>query len=531
MYSQYSQAKLLQLQLTRNLDKSNSSQELVWFLVSSILSFTLGLGVITITVLGVGSGRVSAQIPQTSQGESTRSEVKMLFVNPRLGNNTSGNGTQSAPFQSITHALQVATPNTMIILFPGNYTAETGEIFPLNLKPGVVIQGDSPSKGQGITIRGGGTFLSRSFGAQNVTIVGADKAELSGVTVTNPQPRGYGLWVESSNPVITNNTFTRNTQDGISISGNSSPTIRQNYFHRNGANGMTIGGNSQAQVRENVFEQTGFGINITDNAAPILGSNQIQNNRYGIIVQGNARPILRQNLIQGSREDGLVVLTPAMPNLGTMTEVGGNQFRNNMGYDINASGSNQRIPAVGNNLFPNRIIGNVDFQARTAPIGQNPQRPTLANPPIQTIPANEEIISSAPSQPNQADQSQRNYLQIDPNIVEFVAPQSSSPGQAPPFGESPLLPIPNPNTPPNTPPTQSIASTEDPPGLRYRVVVNITNNQERDLVLNLVPEAFPTVRQGRRVMQVGVFSDRNNADEILNVLKSLGLRTIMEPLK
>lgn len=527
MYSQYSQAKLLQLQLTRQLDQSTSSQELVWFLVSSILSFTLGLGVISITLLGIGSGRVAAQIPQTSQGESTRSEVKMLFVNPRIGNNSPSHGSQREPLRTITYALQVATPNTMIILSPGNYTADTGEIFPLILKPDVVIQGDSLTKGQGITIRGGGTFLSRSFGGQNVTIVGADKAELSGVTVTNPQPRGYGLWVESSNPVITNNTFTGNTQDGISITGNSSPTIRLNYFHRNGANGITIGGNSQAQVRENVFDQTGFGINITDNAAPILGSNQIQNNRYGIIVQGNARPILRQNLIQGSREDGLVVLTQSIPNLGTITEPGGNQFRNNRGYDINGSASNQRIPAAGNNLLPNRITGNIDFQAQTAPIAQNPQQPTVTNRPAQKITANEEIIFSPPSQPNQADQSQMNSLQIDPNIVEFVAPQSPHPDQAPPFGESPLLPIPN----PNTPPTQSIASTGEPQGLRYRVVVNIKNDQERDIVLNLVPEAFPTVRQGRRFMQVGVFSDRNNADEILNLLQSFGLRTIIEPLR
>ncbi len=290
---------------------------------------------------------------------------------------------------------------------------------------------------------------------------------------------------------------------------------------------MTIGGNSQAQVRENVFDQTGFGINITDNAAPILGSNQVQNNRYGIIVQGNARPILRQNLIQGSTEDGLVVLTQAIPNLGTITEPGGNQFRNNRGYDINGSASNQRIPAAGNNLLPNRITGNIDFRAQTAPLAQNPQQPTVTNLPTQNITANQETIFSSPSQPNRADQSQINSRQIDPNIVEFVAPQSSHPGQAPPFGESPLLPIPN----LNTPPTQSIPSTGQQPGLRYRVVVNITNNQERDIVLNLVPQAFPTMRQGRRVMQVGVFSDRNNADEILNLLQGLGLRTIMEPLR
>ena len=520
MYSKYHQAKIQQLKLNASFDRSNSGLELVLPLVSSILSFTLGLGVTSMTLLSVSPVRVLAQTPSV---ESTVSETKMLFVNPSVGNNTLGNGSESAPLQTITRALQLASPNTVIILFPGTYSAETGEVFPLKLKPNVAIQGDTANKGQGIIIQGGGQFLSSSFGGQNVTILGADQAELSGVTVTNSNPRGYGLWIESSNPTITKNTFIGNTQDGISLTGNSAPTIRQNYFHRNGANGMTIGGDSQPEVRENVFDQTGFGINITQNAAPLVSLNQIQNNRSGIIVQANARPILRNNLIQGSREDGLVAIAQAIPNLGTVAEPGGNEFRNNTRHDINASATKEIIPAAGNNLSQNRIAGKVDFNAQTAPTAINPPRSTVANRPIQANPAQEEMTFSAPGQANQANQSQLNYVGIDPNIVEFAAPQSSS--AAPPFGESPLLPPSN----SNTRPTQTTASGVRS-GTRYRVVVNITNDRERDLVRNLVPGAFPTMRQGRRVMQVGVFSDRHNADEMLKVLNSNGLKTTLEPL-
>ncbi|HYW18921.1 MAG TPA: DUF1565 domain-containing protein [Nodularia sp. (in: cyanobacteria)] len=519
MYSKYSPAQSLQLKLNPPIDKSNSSLELVLPLISSILS----LGVAGIILLGISPTRVAAQIPSVanpmSQGESTTSEVKMLFVNPNVGNNSLGNGSESAPLKTITQALQVATPNTMIMLSPGTYSAESGEVFPLKLKPSVAIQGDNRNKGQGITIQGGGGFLSRSFGGQNVTIVGADKSELTGVTVTNPNPRGYGLWIESSNPVIANNTFTGSTQDGISVAGNSAPIIRQNYFYRNGANGMTIGGNSQPEVRENVFDQTGFGINITQNAAPIVTLNQIQNNRSGIIVQANARPILRNNSIQGNKEDGLVAIALAIPNLGTIAEPGGNEFRNNTRYDINASATKQTIPAAGNNLSQNRIAGKVDFNAQTAPTANNPQipqRPTLANRPI---PASGEITFSAPSQPNQVNQSQINYVNIDPNVVEFAAPQPPSP-----FGGATLLPPLN----SNSRPTQTTAYTRT--GVRYRVVVNVATDQQRDLVRNLAPGAFPTMRQGRRVMQVGVFSDRINAEEIVKVLNSNGLRTTIEPL-
>ncbi len=507
MYSKYPSAENLQFSLNSPIKRTNSSLELVLPLVSAILSFTLGLGVAGITLLGVSSSRVSAQMPV---GASTTSEQKVLFVNPNMGNNTAGNGSESAPLQTITQALQLASANTVIMLSPGTYSADTGEVFPLRLKPGVTIQGDISNKGQGITITGGGGFLSSSFGGQNVTIIGADEAKLTGVTVTNPNPRGYGLWIESSHPVISNNTFTGSTQDGISLTGNSTPTISQNHFHRNGANGITIGGDSQPEVRENIFDQTGFGINITQNAAPILVSNQIQNNRSGIIVQANARPILRNNLIQGNREDGLVAIAQAIPNLGTIAEPGGNQFRNNSRHDINASATKETIPAAGNNLSQNRIAGKVDINAQIAPTANLPQRRIVGNGSIQ--------------ENNQSNQSQINYVRIDPNVVEFAAPQLPSSGQAaPPFGESPRSPVPNNNA--YLPPARV------PSGVRYRVVVNIANDRERAIVRNLAPDAFPTTRQGRRVMQVGVFSDRNNADEMVNALNRNGLRTTLEPLR
>lgn len=481
--------------------------------VCSLLSLTLGLGIV-----GISSGGVLAQIPspahQIAQNQGGVTEVKMLFVNPSTGNNTSGNGSESAPLQTITQALRVASGNTMIMLAPGTYSADTGEVFPLNLKPGVVIQGDSLSKGQGITIRGGGRYLSRSFGGQNVTVVGANKSELSGVTITNSNPRGYGLWIESSNTVVTNNTFTGNTQDGVSLAGSSEATIRQNHFHRNGANGITIGGNSQPEVLENVFDQTGFGINITQNAAPFVALNQIQNNRSGIIVQANARPMLRNNLIQGNREDGLVAIAQAIPNLGTIAEPGGNEFRNNTRHDINAAAASQIIPAAGNNLSQNRIAGKVDFNAQTAPTAYKPQPSTLANRLMSET-------SSASTQPQQANQSQINYVNTDSNVIEFTAPQAASP-----FRETPLLPAAN----QNTPPTQTTAYNRPTSGVRYRVIVNVANDRERNLVRNLAPGAFPTTRQGRGVMQVGVFSDRTNADSIVRVLNNNGLRTTLEPL-
>lgn len=596
-----------------------TSLELARYAVSR-LSILSTLGLCSMTVLGSIPGSVLAQIPPVAEqmpvSERTMSQVKVLFVNPSAGDDTAGNGSESTPFKTITQALKLANPGTVIKLTPGNYSAETGEMFPLMLKPGVSIQGDTSNKGRGITIQGGGQFLSRSFGGQNVTIIGTNQAGLTGVTVTNPNPRGYGLWIESSNPVISENTFTGSTQDGISVTGNSAATISKNYFYRNGANGITIGGSSSAQVRENVFEETGFGINVAQNAVPSLISNQIQNNRSGIIVQANARPILRNNLIQGNKEDGLVAIAQARPDLGNATEAGSNQFSNNARYDINANAAKQVIVAVGNTINSKRIAGKVSLNAQDAAVAT-----TTSTSPLSTIPSNGEITFTAPSVPNSTNRpsqrvvrnegnsqlpalvsadspltvprynrqppapishqqtnpnipanlpaaasrtkltpvptvrtetAQLNYVQVDPNTIEFVAPEKTQSEQIvntqePPstVGDTSILPVPTGNVPlgntrniqretaPQTNTTgygNNYLSATTGASVRYRVVVEATNDREQELVKTLAPGAFSTVWQGRRVMQVGVFSDRNNADEMLRILNSSGLRTIVEPL-
>ncbi|WP_442936145.1 DUF1565 domain-containing protein [Nostoc sp.] len=591
------------------------------FFSLSVLSFTVGIGAISMTFLDSAIAQMPSTPNSAPLGETKNSQANLLFVNPNGGNDSAGNGSESAPVKTITHALRLANPNTVIMLSTGTYSAETGEEFPLMLKPGVSIQGNPSNQGKDIIIQGGGDYLSRSFGGQNVAIVGANQALLTGVTVTNPNRRGYGLWIESSDPVITENTFIGSTQDGISVSGNAAPTISKNYFDRNGANGMTIAGNSSPQVKENVFHQTGFGINIAQNAAPIVIGNQIQNNRSGIVVQAKAHPILRNNIIQDNKEDGLVAIAQAMPDLGSASEPGGNQFQNNGRYDINASAAKQMISAGGNNLVSDRITGNVDINGTIALAAQNSQ--STPNNVLQEIPPTGEITFSAPgisettnsqnsnsisannpistqlnsqqlplvpskvplstpisnqqqptskvatfptpsslsarqipatSIPAQPPNTpQLNYVRIDPNTIEFTAPEYPSNSVASTRNQtqqplpileatapnaSALLPLPDNNIPISNTGNMQTSSASIPYasksttrfGIRYRVVVPLLTDRDQDLVRSLAPGAFPTVWEGQRVMQAGVFSSEYNAKEMLKTLSSNGLRAIMEPL-
>jgi len=347
-------------------------------------SLKASLGLATAILFGWENTLVLAlplqhQLAQNVPTVQTKSEAKQLFVNPTAGNDTTGNGTDRTPFKTITQALRVAEENTVIYLAAGTYTAETGETFPLEMKAGVTLQGDPPSKGRSIIIRGGALYLSPTFASQNITILATTKSGIAGVTITNPNRRGYGLWIESSNPVVADNTFVGNTHDGISIAGDSAPLIRNNYFTDNGANGMTIYGSSHPEVRENLFQRTGFGINIGHNATPLIQGNRIVQNTDGIVVQGRARPILRGNIIESNSRDGLVALTDTLPDLGTAQEPGGNIFRNNGRYEINASTANQVISAFGNQLASGRIVGRISLDG--TPIQTRVTPPNYSTPP------------------------------------------------------------------------------------------------------------------------------------------------------
>jgi parallel beta-helix repeat protein len=325
------------------------------------------------------------QLAQTSVGVENQIPKKKLFVNPSV-TEKNGDGSESAPFKTITQALQVAEINSVITLAAGTYSTDSGETFPLKLKPGVSIQGDPKTRGSNILIKGGGTFMSPTFARQDITILGANQASLTGVTVTNSNPRGYGLWIESSNPTVSENTFTGSNHDGISITGNSAPNIRNNYFYQNGANGITIYGKSKPELRENVFEQTGFGINIAQKAAPLLIGNRIIKNRAGIVSQANAQPVLRNNVIEGNTEDGLVAIANSQPDLGTKAQPGGNQFRQNGRSDINSSAAKQVISAFGNQLAQDHIIGNIDLAGTASPIASANQPPVSKQVALNPVP-------------------------------------------------------------------------------------------------------------------------------------------------
>ncbi|NES94788.1 MAG: DUF1565 domain-containing protein [Desertifilum sp. SIO1I2] len=312
-----------------------------------------------------------AQFPSPTLTAQIPAGARVVYVNPSRGSDTSNAGTSDQiPYRTITYALQQASENTVIQLAPGSYTAETGEVFPLNLKPGVILRGSESNKGQTTVIIGSGVFISPTFARQNVTILAAKDSEISGVTVTNPSKRGTGVWVESTNPRIKDSTFTNNNREGVFVTGTGNPRIENNVFTQNLGNGVSVARSSSGSIRGNVFDNTGFGLTIGGTSTPTLSNNRIVNNTDGIVVTDTAEPILRENEIENNSRDGVIAITNANPNLGTADSQGRNIIRNNGRYDVyNATRSNV-IAAAGNDIDSRKIQGQVDFTATTVARGQ-----------------------------------------------------------------------------------------------------------------------------------------------------------------
>lgn len=273
-----------------------------------------------------------------SPGIAQASESATRYVNPTEGND-SNSGTAGEPFQTITQAIARAQPGQTIQLTSGTYDQNSGETFPLVLKAGVTLLGNVAEQGKGITITGGGNFLSQTWAKQNVGIVAVDESTVQGITLGNPNTRGTAIWIEEGSPTIANNVFTNNNREGVFVSGSATPQILSNLIKDNGGNGVSFTRGSGGILAGNSIRTSGYGVAVSDDATPTLEANQIIQNRSGIVISGRATPLLRGNSISDNEQDGIVATNDAQPTLE------GNVLADNGEFDVN-SNSNLSVKSV-----------------------------------------------------------------------------------------------------------------------------------------------------------------------------------------
>lgn len=291
------------------LDKLKTSQLAKYFLVTALASS----GALAIAALNTPLVRAQMETAAWQYGKATAiAQANIIYVNPQSGSDSGSGSSESSAYRTIGYALQQASSGTVIQLAPGQYSAES---FPIQLKSGVTLRGNENQQGQGVVISGGGTYTSPTFASQNVTIVAGQNSQISGVTVTNTNIRGTGIWVESTNPIIRNNTFTNNHREGVFVTGSGDAKVENNQFVRNLGNGISVARQASGEIRGNSFEQTGDAIVIGGTATTLVANNQIRNNRDGVIITEQSRPTLQGNTIESNRDYGIVAIGEAKPNL------------------------------------------------------------------------------------------------------------------------------------------------------------------------------------------------------------------------
>lgn len=325
------------------------------------------------------------------------SSVRMLHINPVQGSDL-GNGSPNHPFKTITRACRQAQPGTEICLSPGTYNQASGEEFPLVIPAGVTVVGDTTTRGTDIRIEGSGSHVSPTFGRQRVAVLMQDQAHLKGVTVSNPVEKGTGIWIESVTVKIARCTIRQCGREGIFVTGMANPEITDTLVEQNAISGISLVRNARGELRYNLCRHTGYGIAISDHAAPLLVANHCTDNTVGLAISGSARPVLRDNRVDYNRGDGLVVTGNGCPDLGHAQDPGGNVFCHNEGVDVRNS-TTAVLVSAGNQITPPGIRGSVDLIP-------------LTTDPIPPLPPSSPNSSPAPSS--------LTALPVSPSLSELI---------------------------------------------------------------------------------------------------------------
>lgn len=279
-----------------------------------------------------------------------------LFVST-TGSDTSGTGTVSAPYQTISHAIAVAAPGDKILVEPGTY-AES-----LNITQKVEIEADA---GDGANATN--TIINATGDSNGVTISGsaADGTMIKGLTVENADNHGIFV-VNSDNVVITEMVA---TQDGINadakiaedkaieLVGTAHDLVVDNTVTANGQGGIGVADNGV--MNPGAPTPMGTAAPALDN---IVEGNTISNSgkACGIVVasyntnEGVLDTIVSDNSVSTSPA-GIVVAADT-PDSSAI----GNVVIDNTAFNNSLPGVILHSNAPGDIVSNNSVIGNTVY--------------------------------------------------------------------------------------------------------------------------------------------------------------------------
>jgi len=179
------------------------------------------------------------------------------YVDASAGSDANA-GTEILPFKTITHAMTVATTSgSTVHVKPGLYDTlnNFGESFPITVPAGVLLIGDEPSKGSGVTptrIFGSGPA---PVGSNGVTVVPGTGSTIAGLAVEHDSCCGNGsaLLLSSSSVTLRNNTITGGSAAGVEFAGSTNHVISGNRIESNATGLWFSSGGVGSKVENNVI--------------------------------------------------------------------------------------------------------------------------------------------------------------------------------------------------------------------------------------------------------------------------------------
>lgn len=477
----------------------------------------LGRGGATSALLGLcwlvgGQGLALAQTasPPAPVAQVSASPVShLLFVNPAIGNDTTGTGALRSPFRTITRALQAAQSNTTVLLSAGTYSRETGEQFPILLPPGVTLQADPTTSGQDVMIRGGAMFSSPS-GDRNVTLLSTSASRVIGVEIRNPDAKGDGLWIEPES-VLSSQNVTMGNRPGPAAATRESarPSLPMT---------ATV---PAAATRSADFPSPTAGR--SPNPSPTANS---------LFINSFVRPPLRPSAttpatspVTASRSaaptNRPVAPTARRPPLRPRSEA--------VAIPVVLPESRAEAIAPANPTPRRPPLRSSTLSARPAP-----SRPRAIEIPVPP-PESDSMTPPSPSAANRNAPTPPAVAAVPPS--RRPVPTRSYDLLPVPRGEAPLgnigdLPTVRISRTWSAPSRSASAPAAGPvaANLRYRVLVLVDRESVQEQVRSLIPGAFLTSYHGRTVMQLGAFSTRDNAEAAARAYRQNGLETVVREI-
>jgi parallel beta-helix repeat protein len=134
-------------------------------------------------------------------------------------------------------------------------------------------------------------------------IVFTNTGSLSGSVVDNARIEyaRYGVYANSSSPMIRNSTIVNNSDSGVYLNY-SNAAIEGNILSLNANQGIYVYNNSSPTISGNTISKNGTGIVLPwwNNGMPIVRNNQIVNNINGMYVDGGNSAAIGYNTIDGN---------------------------------------------------------------------------------------------------------------------------------------------------------------------------------------------------------------------------------------